>query len=55
MEELLKESKAHGWPSFRNEEVVWAVRVRVRARARARVRVRVRVRVRARLRVGSTT
>mmetsp|Transcript_39222 Transcript_39222/g.94858 ORF Transcript_39222/g.94858 Transcript_39222/m.94858 type:complete len:182 (-) Transcript_39222:78-623(-) len=23
MDEFLKESKAHGWPSFRDEEVVW--------------------------------
>ena len=23
MEAFLKESKAHGWPSFRDEEVVW--------------------------------
>lgn len=23
MEEFLKESKSHGWPSFRDEEVVW--------------------------------
>ena len=37
MEEFLKESKAHGWPSFRNEEVVWATRVRVRVRVRVRL------------------
>jgi len=24
MDDFLKESQAHGWPSFRNEEVVWA-------------------------------
>jgi len=24
MEAFLKESKSHGWPSFRDEEVVWA-------------------------------
>lgn len=23
MEEFLKESQSHGWPSFRDEEVVW--------------------------------
>ena len=23
-DDMIKESKANGWPSFRNEEVVWA-------------------------------